>query len=194
VASPVASHIEVIGADDLSTNMLFSTLYCELHRLAKRELARKWFPSGLSVTTLLHEAYLNISGCERASFMDRGRFMGYAVRVMRGLIIDNARSRNAIKRGGEFQLTVLETDSGQLLAHPRELSAISDSLDQLAKTEPDLAEVVDLKFFCGLSFAEIGALQNISERTVQRKWGKARLYLRCSLQQGMSLRAVDAHA
>ena len=83
--------------------------------------------------------------------------MGYAARVMRGLIIDHARNRSAIKRGGEFELTALETDAGLVFTHPRELSNVSDALDQLAKAEPDLAEVVDLKFFCGFSFAEIGA-------------------------------------
>src|SRR5262249_59848784 len=74
---------------------LFSSLYSELHRLAKRELARQGARGSLSVTTLLHEAYLNISGREGTSFPDQARFMGYASRVMRGLIIDHARSRSA---------------------------------------------------------------------------------------------------
>jgi RNA polymerase sigma factor (TIGR02999 family) len=183
----ISSLTEVVDGDNTSTDVLFSTLYFELHRMARRELARQWFPASLSVTTLLHEAYLDISARDGSSFPDRRRFMGYAARVMRGLIIDHARSRSAIKRGGEIELTALETDAGLVLPHPRELSAISDALDQLAKAELDLAEVVDLKFFCGFSFAEIGALQNLSERTVQRKWEKARLYLRCNLQAEFSL-------
>jgi RNA polymerase sigma factor (TIGR02999 family) len=96
---------------------------------------------------------------------------------MRGLIIDHARSRNAIKRGGEFEITSLKTDAKEFLPDVRELSSISDALDQLAKVEPKLAELVDLKFFCGFSFAEIAALENLSERTVQRRWEKARIYL-----------------
>jgi RNA polymerase sigma factor (TIGR02999 family) len=171
----------LIGAaekgDSEAADTLFSTLYSELHRLAKRELARFGAPASLSVTTLLHEAYLDIAAREGSQFPDRPRFMGYAARVMRGLIIDHARSRNAIKRGGEFQITSLKTDIGEHPVDAKELSAISDALDQLAKVEPQLAELVDLKFFCGLSFAEIAALENMSERTVQRRWEKARIYL-----------------
>ncbi len=148
-----------------------------LHRLAKRELARRGSPASLSVTTLLHEAYLDIAAREGSRFPDRPRFMGYAARVMRGLIIDHARSRNAIKRGGEFEITSLKTDQGENPVDAKELSLISDALDELAKVEPKLAELVDMKFFCGLSFAEIAALENLSERTVQRRWEKARIYL-----------------
>src|SRR4029077_8015364 len=114
VGSTISS---LIGAaesgDSAAADTLFSTLYSELHRLAKRELARKGSPASLSVTTLLHEAYLDIAAREGNRFPDRPRFMGYAARVMRGLIIDHARSRNAIKRGGEFEITSLETDPGE---------------------------------------------------------------------------------
>ena len=178
MASTISS---LIGAaekgDSDAADVLFTALYSELHRLAKRELARFGAPASLSVTTLLHEAYLDMAAREGSQFPDQPRFMGYAARVMRGLIIDHARSRNAIKRGGEFQITSLKTDLGQDLVDAKELSAISDALDQLAKAEPKLAELVDLKFFCGLSFAEIAALENLSERTVQRRWEKARIYL-----------------
>ena len=165
------------GGYNGSTDVLFGTLYFELHRLAKRELARCAFPASLSVTTLLHEAYLDIAGRDGYSFPDQARFMGYAARVMRGLIIDHARSRSAAKRGGEFEITSLENDDVASPADAKELSTISDALDQLAEVEPELAELVDLKFFCGFSFAEIAALQKISERTVQRRWEKARIYL-----------------
>jgi len=165
------------GGDSTATDALFSTLYSELHRLAKRELARQWAPMSLSVTTLLHEAYLDMAELDGPSFPDRARFMGYAARVMRGLIIDHARSRKATKRGGDFDITSLEFDVIENVADAKELTMISDALDQLAKVEPELAEVVDLKFFCGFSFAEIAAMQKVSERTVQRKWEKARIYL-----------------
>jgi RNA polymerase sigma factor (TIGR02999 family) len=131
----------------------------------------------LSVTTLLHEAYLDIAAREGNCFPDRPRFMGYATRVMRGLIIDHARSQNVIKRGGEFEITSLKTDADQSPADRKELSAISDALDLLSKVDPKLAELVDMKCFCGLSFAEIAALENLSERTIQRKWAMARIYL-----------------
>ena len=182
MASPIHSLIsQATSGDNIATDVLFSTLYAELHRLAQRQLARRWSPGSLSVTTLLHEAYLDISARDGYMFPDEARFMGYAARVMRGLIIDHSRSYSAAKRGGEFEITSLEDDDVQAPASSRELSAISDALDQLADVEPDLAELVDLKFFCGFSFAEIAALQNLSERTVQRKWEKARIYLRRSL-------------
>jgi RNA polymerase sigma factor (TIGR02999 family) len=188
VGSTISS---LIGAaetgDSAAAGTLFSTLYSELHRLAKRELARRGSPGTLSVTTLLHEAYLDIAAREGKSFPDQPRFMGYAARVMRGLIIDHARSRNAIKRGGEFQITSLKTDLGENPVDAKELSAISDALDQLAKVEPKLAELVDLKFFCGLSFAEIAALENLSERTVQRRWEKARIYLHGNIRADLSV-------
>lgn len=175
------------GGDSAAADTLFSTLYSELHRLAKRELARRGSPASLSVTTLLHEAYLDIAEREGSHFPDRPRFMGYAARVMRGLIIDHARSRHAIKRGGEFEITSLKTDADQSPADPKELSAISDALDQLSKVDPKLAELVDMKFFCGFSFAEIAALENLSERTIQRKWEKARIYLHRNIRADLPL-------
>jgi RNA polymerase sigma factor (TIGR02999 family) len=185
MASLLANSTE--NGDGKATGALFSALYSELHRLARRELARQWGPARLSVTTLLHEAYLDMSGHDNPTFPDQARFMGYAARVMRGIIIDHARSHNAIKRGGEFEITSLESDVAGDPADAKELSAISDSLDELAKVEPALAEIVDLKFFCGFSFAEIAAIQKLSERTVQRKWEKARIYLRHTVRAELPL-------
>jgi RNA polymerase sigma factor (TIGR02999 family) len=173
--------------DSAAADQLFTSLYSELHRLAKRELARRGSPASLSVTTLLHEAYLDIAAREGNRFPDLPRFMGYAARVMRGLIIDHARSRNAIKRGGEFEITSLKTDQVEYRVDANELSSISDALDQLAKVEPNLAVLVDMKFFCGFSFAEIAALENLSERTVQRRWEKARIFLHQNIRADLPL-------
>lgn len=170
-----------------ATEALFSALYFELHRMAKRELARRGGAISLSVTTLLHEAYLNMAAREDSRFPDRARFMGYAARVMRGLIIDHARNHQAQKRGGQFEITSLENDNLGELADERELQRISDALDQLAKVDAELAEFVDLKFFCGFSFAEIAAMWSLSERTVQRKWEKARIYLHRELRTNLQL-------
>jgi RNA polymerase sigma factor (TIGR02999 family) len=166
----------------VAADALFTTLYAELHRLARRELNRRGPLRGLGVTTLLHEAYLSISGTEGTSFVDHARFMGYAARVMRGLIIDDVRRRRSEKRGGLFHITALDTNFGDKLATPESLLRIGDALDELATIETDLAEIVDLKFFCGFSFAEIAAMRNVSERTVQRKWEKARLYLHRTIE------------
>ena len=104
--------------------------------------------------------------------------MGYAARVMRGVIIDHARERRAIKRGGLFEITSLGTDVAENAVDHQELSAISGALDELARVDPSLAELVDLRFFCGFSVSEIAAMSASSERTVHRRWEKARIYLR----------------
>ena len=173
--------------DEAANRSLFAGLYSELHRIARRELGRPGAPSGLGVTTLLHEAYLDISARDGVAFPDRARFMGYAARVMRGLIINHAKTRQAAKRGGQFEITSFETDGGEPVANEPDLSEISEALDRLAKSDPVLAELVDLKFFCGFSFSEIAAMRRTSERTVQRHWEKARLYLHRSLRPGHSI-------
>ena len=166
------------GRDErVVADALFGTLYAELHRLARRELSRRGSLGGLGVTTLLHEAYISISGREGTVFVDHARFMAYAGRVMRGLIIDEVRRRQSEKRGGLFHLTSLGTDHADRVTSPQALIRIGDALDELAEVEPNLAEIVDLKFFCGFSFAEIAAMRGVSERTVQRNWEKGRLYL-----------------
>jgi RNA polymerase sigma factor (TIGR02999 family) len=170
---------------------LFSRLYAELHRMARRELVKSGVPVTISATTLLHETYLDIAARDGASFPDKARFMAYAARVMRGLIIDHARSRMAQKRGGRFEFTTMNTDVGAPSVDDRELSRLSDALDELAQLDPSIAQIVDLKFFCGLSLGEIALMRDVSERTVQRGWDKARIYLYDSLRdEGRSL--IDA--
>ena len=166
-------------ANDTQKDVLFSTLYSELHRLARRQLAGQFIPGRLGATTLLHEAYLNMA--KGASFPDRAHFMAYAARVMRGLIIDHARARNSAKKGGRYHFTAITLDNLASPVDARELALINDALEELTLVEPELATLVDLKFFCGFSFSEIGAMQMISERTVQRKWEKARIYLHQSI-------------
>jgi RNA polymerase sigma factor (TIGR02999 family) len=160
---------------------LFTTLYAELHRLARRELNRRGPIGGLGATTLLHEAYLSMSAHPGTVFVDRPRFMGYAARVMRGLIIDDVRRRTAEKRGGLFRITSLDGEIGMSVSGPQVLVRIGDALDELMQVDRDLAEIVDLKFFCGFSFAEIAAMRGVSERTIQRNWEKGRLYLHQAL-------------
>jgi RNA polymerase sigma factor (TIGR02999 family) len=186
--STIASLADATERGDRSAaDALFAALYSELHRLACRELARQGVPLGLSATTLLHQAYLDMAEREGPAFPDRARFMGYAARVMRGLIIDHARNRQAQKRGGLFEITSLTTDVLENPVDYLELERIGEALDQLGKTEPSLAEIVDLKFFCGFSFSEIAAMRAVSERTVQRNWEKARIYLHSNLRGSSSL-------
>ena len=163
--------------DRAAADAVFAALYDELHRMARRELARRGGGVTLSATTLLHDAYLSIAQREGTSFPDRNRYMGYASRVMRGLIIDYARNRQAQKRGGLFEMTSISTDVADPQTDAADLVRISDALDELATVDARLARIVDLKFFCGFSFGEIAAMSGVSERTVQRDWEKARIYL-----------------
>ena len=168
--------------DARAAGEMFSTLYRELHRLARRQLHANASGLTLGATTLLHEAYIDISA-RGAEFPDRARFFAYAARAMRGLIIDYVRERQALKRGGEFHLTSLDTQIAEAVPQTQNLAPLGDALDELALAEPALAELVELKFFCGFSFVEIAAMRNVSERTVQRDWNKARLYLHETLRE-----------
>ncbi|HEU4779919.1 MAG TPA: ECF-type sigma factor [Steroidobacteraceae bacterium] len=162
--------------DRHSRDYLFAAMYDELRRLARREL-RRGAGITLSATTLVHEAYAALADREHLDFPDRGRFMAYMARAMRGLIVDAARERAAQKRGGDFHITRLDTHIAEGLAEPAEIVRVSEALDALAARDAVLAEVVDYRYFCGLSFAEIASIRGVSERTVQRDWEKARLLL-----------------
>ena len=163
------------GGNSGARQLLFEALYGELHRMARRQLART--PVNMSPTTLTHEAYLNLSARSDVVFPDRARFMAYAARAMRGLVIDSVRQRIAQKRGGSFEFTSIDAAQHVPNWTDNELSHISEALDALATVEPDLAELVDLKFFCGLSVDEIAGIRGVSRRTVHREWEKARIYL-----------------
>jgi RNA polymerase sigma factor (TIGR02999 family) len=179
-----ASTIRLMGNEAAGSDALFTMLYNELHRLARRETARAGPDAPLGATTLLHEAYLDMSQRHALAFPDRARFLAYAAKAMRALVIDHVRERGAQKRGGGLHITSLDTQTAENCAEPEVLSEIGAALDDLATFEPALAHLVDLKFFCGFSVAEIASLQGVSERTVQRQWEKARTLLYRSLAPG----------
>jgi RNA polymerase sigma factor (TIGR02999 family) len=164
-----------------STQQLFKSLYQDLHRLAKRQVARQHSSQAVGATTLLHEVYLDISERAGPSFPDDARFMAYAARSMRGLIIDFARQRRAQKRGGSSEITSLNENTPLPRVEDRDLLQIGAAVDELAALDPQLAQVVDLKFFCGFSFEDIAAMRGVCKRTVQRDWERARLHLYRSL-------------
>jgi RNA polymerase sigma factor (TIGR02999 family) len=165
-----------------ASDQLFTALYKELHRLARREATRLGPNAPVGTTTLLHEAYLAISRREELAFANEGHFMAYASRAMRGLVIDRIRERAAQKRGGGLHITALDTEQAEQCPQPELMGEIGVAIDELAQLEPLLAQVVDLKFFCGFSMSEIAALMGSSERTVQRQWEKARLLLYHSMR------------
>ncbi len=169
------------GGNAAARQELFSVMYHELHRIAQRELRRNASLT-LSPTTLLHEAYLSMSAGASAEFPDRARFLAYACRAMRGLVIDYIRSRSAQKRGGEFEFTALPTVVPVGVDEDREFERLGEALDALGALDPRLARVVDLKFFCGFSFEEVAGLLGISLRTAKRDWDKARMFLQTKLR------------
>jgi RNA polymerase sigma factor (TIGR02999 family) len=162
---------------------LFVSLYDELRRLAQRKLRQGGAAFSMGATTLLHEVYLTVHARDGVVFPDDARFLAYASRAMRGLIIDFARSRQALKRGAGFEITSLPTEIPEVV-ESAELERLNDAVERLAATDARLAEVVDLKYFGGFSFAEIAAMWNMSERTVQRDWEKARIFLHKCLSDG----------
>lgn len=167
-------------------DQLFVVLYDELHRVADSQLRRLGNDLSLGTTSLLHQAYLNLAGRDDLDFPDEARFLAYAARAMRSLVIDYARRGLAKKRGaGEFEITLTDP----MVATPRapideatELARLSDALDELAQLDPGLAQLVDLHFFCGYTFAEVAGYRRVTERTVYRDWRKARLLLQHSLE------------
>jgi RNA polymerase sigma factor (TIGR02999 family) len=180
----VSSLIASADGDPTSAERLFAALYSELHQLARRQLARDGSDLTLGTTSLLHEAYLDLAQRAGTAFPDRARFMAYAARAMRALVIDHARNRRAQKRGGGLRPLPLHDEARYADYDGDALSRLGAAVEQLAAVTPELALVVDLKFFCGFSFVEIAAMHAISERTVQRQWEKARIFLHGALQDG----------
>lgn len=176
--------------DRQAADALFSLLYNELHALAENTLRHGSGAVTLGATTLLHEAYLSIAGRAGLDFPDRARFLAYASRAMRGLVIDHARRHRAQKRGRHLELTLGDEHPAVGDSSADELVALGDALERLGELEPALAELVDMHFFCGFTFAEVAAFRGVSERTVQRDWRKARLLLHHALGEESAQRSA----
>jgi RNA polymerase sigma factor (TIGR02999 family) len=119
-----------------------------------------------------------------APLADRGRFIAYTARSMRSLLIDYLRKRHAQKRGGAFEITGLPTELPEALQTDVELDRMNEALESLSAADPQLAELVDLKFFCGFKIDDIASIRGISERTVRRDWDKARIFLHRFIKDG----------
>jgi RNA polymerase sigma factor (TIGR02999 family) len=169
-------------ADPEPQSSLFATLYAELRQIAERELRRSSGGGALSPTTVLHEAYFRLQQRPGTALSERGAFLAYASRVMRNLIIDLVRRRQAIKRGSGFEITSLTSSVPEPRVDVADLEHLGAAIDALAALDSALGELVDLKFFCGFSFVEIASSRGVSERTVQREWEKARILLRRALE------------
>jgi len=164
-------------------NELFELLYLELRSMA-HEQARQHAEPAVHTTTLVHEAYLRFRSAGKLQLDDRRHFFAYASHVMRSVIVDHARSQLAEKRGGGVVALTLNTAIGNsVVASDEEVMRMNDALDELTALDERLGKIVEMKFFGGMTEEEIAEALEISSRTVQRDWEKARLFLSASLQQ-----------
>lgn len=153
-------------------------MYDDLRRLARSRLHQHQAMTLLDTTSLVHESYLKLVGARELPIEDRHHFFAYAARVMRSVIVDFARARRAERRGGDASHVVLDTELGEKLSAPEtDVLRVHEALEVLAQADPKLAQVVELRYFGGLTETEIAELMGRSERTVRRSWDKAKLLL-----------------
>ncbi len=163
--------------DRQAADRLFPLLYRELRALAHRQLARRGSGDSLVTTALVHEAYLKLVGRSRASIEDRRHFFAISSRVMRGILVDQARKRSSEKRGGKADRLPLDERKLPVAERAAQVVALDEALGGLEELEPGLSQVVELRFFGGLSVEEAAEVLDVSPRTVKRRWRRARILL-----------------
>ncbi len=165
-----------------AADRLFAVVYAQLHRIAEHVLRSG--DGGMHTTSLVHDAYLKLRRPESLNQHGREHFFAVAARAMRQIVIDHARERAASKRGGEFDLRSLDSSALQVAASGRseQLLALDESLQRLASLDPELARLVELRFFGGLDLAELSRILDRSERSLKRDWRRARAYLLAGIE------------
>ncbi|NWG73515.1 MAG: sigma-70 family RNA polymerase sigma factor [Rubrivivax sp.] len=181
----VTALLHRIADDDRAAfDELFGLLYRDIHRMAHARLHHNVPITLLDTTSLVHEAYLNLQAAGRIDLDTRGRFMAYVSRVLRNVIVDFARRRSAERRGGGHAEVTLDTSIAESVAsHDEEIVRIGEALDELDKSDPRLRQVVEMRYFAGLTEVEVATALDLSERTVRRDWERARLLLSVSLKR-----------
>jgi RNA polymerase sigma factor (TIGR02999 family) len=174
------------SGDSRAADQVVALLYDELRRLARSRLRRAGELTLLDTTALVHESYLRLVHGGELTFADRRAFFGYAAQVMRSVIVDAARARLAERRGGAAPKLTLSTDMAHDLAHDlgrdeAAILAVHEALQALQQADERAAQMVELRYFGGYSDQEIAEVLDVTERTVQRDWNKARLLLRVML-------------
>jgi RNA polymerase sigma factor (TIGR02999 family) len=165
-----------------SLDALVPLLYQELRGIAHRQIARRLPGGTLDTTALVHEAYLRVVDHSRASVHDRAHFLALAALAMRHVLVDHARARASLKRGGAAGRVTFEEDRIAVDDQPEALLQLDEALVWLSGLEPRLARVVECRFFGGLTEEEIAEAFGVTVRTVQRDWAKARMLLRRALE------------
>lgn len=173
----------VNDGDEAARAALYTLVYPELHKLASARLRGNEPITLLDTTSLLHETYLRFVQAQGLSFETRGRFFGFAASMMRSIIVDAIRKRRAERHGGDAQH--VEFDTGVVDAHQADedqVLRVHEALHELAALEPRLAQVVEMRYFAGLTEREIADVLGLTERTVRRDWDKARTLLHAALR------------
>jgi RNA polymerase sigma factor (TIGR02999 family) len=183
-ASPaITDLLRAWGAGDAgASDELVPLVYAELRRQAQRALRREGEGHTLQPTALVHEAWLRLDGQHDASWESRSQFLAVAAQMMRRVLVDHARTRRALKRGGGDTFVTL-SDATHVLATPDEVDviALDDALGRLALMDPRKARLVELRYFAGLSIPQAAAAVGVSQATVIREWAVARAWLRREL-------------
>lgn len=181
----MATEVEITGllrqaeaGEPQRLEAVFEALYPELRRLAAARLRGN--ESTFTPTVLVHEFYLRLNGGEPLSLVDRRHFFAAAAKAMRWIVVDHARRRNAEKRGGGLVPVTLSERVGAL-PESIEMLALHDGLEALDQINPRQREVVELRYFIGLEFADVAELLQCSERTAKREWARARAFLYAQL-------------
>jgi RNA polymerase sigma factor (TIGR02999 family) len=165
------------AGDEEAAGRLWALVYDGLRRIAHRELRGERPGHTLATTALVHEAYLRLVDEARVSWRDRAHFYALACRAMRHILVDYARQRNAQKRQGRRHEVPLEEALDMAADRSEDLVALDEALEKLAARDARLGQVVECRFFGGLSSAETAEVMGTSLRTVERDWGRARTYL-----------------
>lgn len=164
-------------------DQLFPLVYDELRRLAAQHLRRERRPQSLQTTALVHEAYLKLAPQHGIRCENRAHFFGIAARVMRCLLVDRARARARAKRGDGVEAIALEADAAVSLPPNLDLLALDEALKQLAEADPRQSELVELRYFGGLTIGEAAEVLRVSPATVSREWTMARAWLYARLKR-----------
>jgi RNA polymerase sigma factor (TIGR02999 family) len=171
------------GGDAAARDALFAAAYAELHRLARWRLQHGGRNTLLDTTGLVHESYLRFARAGELRAEDRRAFFAYASQVMRSVVLNSVRERIALKRGGDPQSPQAPgTPAGDLPGDEQTVLDVHEALKDLEKADPRLAQVAEMRYFGGYSEKEIAQTLEITERTVQRDWEKARLILAAALR------------
>jgi len=182
--APVTSLLHQAGQGDAAAaERVFALLYRELQQLARARLARAPRVTAADTGALVHECWLRMQTLAGQHFADRSHFLAYAARAMRSIVTDMARRHAAERRGGQAEHLTLDTAVADAAADtPEDLIALDDALEQLARLDARAARVVEMRFFAGLAEAEIAEALQLSLRTVQRDWERARAFLTLALK------------